>query len=67
MNRGSSQLPADWQPTVGPLKLPPTEAEWLQHKEDIWRMYAFEQMGQEELLSKLEEAGLSVTYVLLRS
>jgi hypothetical protein len=67
MDPGSSQLLAHWQPTVGPGKLPPTEAEWLQRKGSIWQMFVFNQMGQEEVLSELEKAGFSATYVLLCS
>jgi hypothetical protein len=53
------------QPNVGALMLPPTEAEWMQHRDSIWYMYVFQQMEQKELLLELKRRGFSVTYVPL--
>jgi hypothetical protein len=47
---------------MDPFKLPPTEKEWLEHKDAIWQMYIRKGVSQKVLLSKLKEMGLSALH-----
>jgi len=43
------------------LAVGPTEAAWLKHKQDIWRLYILEEKPLKELVEEVGKLGFSVT------
>lgn len=49
---------------MGPARSQPTEAEWLEHKAIIRRLYLIEEMPLKKLVAELGGLGLVVSFVL---